>query len=273
MKRTPLEREVRRTLTGALWPEQVRDQLGLLYRGPTDFVLRHGRFYEPAGPGRLPWGAPRSCFGNAIAFGVRYDLRYIEGFAVSRADGGVLVHHAWNSDGRRAFDVTWRAPGAAYIGVEFSPERADDATWNGDASVLDDFNRGWPLLREPWNGEPPGAVWAPSDRLGLFVTDDESEAATRVAALQAEAERATWEADMSDGHVLSLWTIFERPLDAPESYVVREFRIMRGVAEPVPAAEAQCVATLEQARALVPPELSRIARYPNDDRCIVETWL
>jgi len=69
----------------------------------------------------------------------------------------------------RAIELTWRAPGLAYLGVPFAVERADDCSWVGDATVLDDWRRGWPLLRDRWRGEP-GDV-PRSDRLrALAVT-------------------------------------------------------------------------------------------------------
>lgn len=148
---------------------------GYAYRSSFDFVDREGRAYPPAPP---PPGVRRGplgmCFGNAIQAAVLHGLPYVEGFAVP-APGHIPVHHAWNAGpGGTAIDLTWRAwhdsgeeaaiPGA-YVGVEFSVERADDATWNGDASVLDDYRRGWPVFRRPWAGEPDGAEWPPSPRL------------------------------------------------------------------------------------------------------------
>ena len=40
-----------------------------------------------------------------------------------------------------------------YQGTPFTVARAYDCSWHGDACVLDDFNRGWPILRERWPGE------------------------------------------------------------------------------------------------------------------------
>ena len=58
--------------------------------------------------------------------------------------------------------------------MPFSAARAHDCTWHGDATVLDDFNRGWPLLREPWAGEPsPGNLTGLAERIAedLFGTN------------------------------------------------------------------------------------------------------
>jgi hypothetical protein len=41
--------------------------------------------------------------------------------------------------------------------------RADDATWYGDGSVLDDYKRRWSLFREPWLGEDFAKVREVSD--------------------------------------------------------------------------------------------------------------
>lgn len=147
---------------------------GFAYDGPHGFVLEHGTAWT--GELRMPVGimpgAPRMCFGNAITVGVLEDLAYVEGYAM-HAKLPMPVHHAWNLDADgHVVDITW-APLArefdlgpvAYLGVHFSIERADDATWNGDANVLDDDQRGWPLLRQRWQGEREDIEWPPSDRL------------------------------------------------------------------------------------------------------------
>jgi hypothetical protein len=95
---------------------------------------------------------------------VLHRLTYVEGWAT--IPGLIPVEHAWVTDaGRRVYEVTWETPGDAYWGMEFSVERADDVTWNGDATVLNDFRRRHPLLSQHWTGEPPGQVWPHSPRL------------------------------------------------------------------------------------------------------------
>jgi hypothetical protein len=141
---------------------------GFAYEGPFDFALREGRWFtpkplDPHGPYRP--GAQRMCFGNAIVAAIIYGLPYVEGYAASIPNPMLPIHHAWNVDAEgNVVDTTWRW-GAAYLGVEFSVERADDATWNGDAAVLIDHDRGYPIFRESWQGEPDDLVWPPSERL------------------------------------------------------------------------------------------------------------
>lgn len=139
----------------------------LVYRGPGDFVLRHGHWYDGRPLRRdVDPGAPSACYGNAIVYAVVRGWRYVEGFAYQPGDEP--RQHAWLLDERGLLvDPTWplASPWTAYLGVVFSVERADDATWNGDATVLDDFNRGWPLLREPWAGEDASLEWPLSPRL------------------------------------------------------------------------------------------------------------
>lgn len=75
------------------------------------------------------------------------------------------------------YDATWDAPGKlrqwdrvwalGYLGVVFSAERADVATWTNDATVLDDPDHGWPLLRQPWKGEDYTIKWEASPILSL----------------------------------------------------------------------------------------------------------
>jgi len=153
--------------------EQLRNAIptrpDLVYRMAPDFVLRHGAWYSPA-PWRREWrqGLPKHCFGNALALAHVHGWRYVEGYALA-PKLPLPILHAWNvTPAGEMADVTWRNIGLAYLGVEFSAGRADDATWNGDASVLDDFRRGWPIFRQVWTGEPPGLDWAPSEALRML---------------------------------------------------------------------------------------------------------
>jgi hypothetical protein len=155
--------------------ETIRDCVPLSqgnhYRFMWDFVLRHGTWYEPrAYPPDLPPGAVKQCFGNSIMLSLVKGYRYVEGFAVMPPPFSPMpIHHAWNADAFGALiDSTWRNGGVAYLGVEFSAERADDATWNGDASVLDDFRRGHPLFKEPWQGEDWSRRWPENERVTLL---------------------------------------------------------------------------------------------------------
>lgn len=121
------------------------------YAGMEDFLLRHGKWYEPK-----PWqgrkGAPKCCFANSLLHSVqRPILRYVEGIAMNVI--GFPTHHGWNTDGTHALDSTWRPDGLAYFGVEFAPGHAWECLWEADGSVLADWHRDFPIFREPWKGE------------------------------------------------------------------------------------------------------------------------
>ena len=75
--------------------------------------------------------------------------------------------------------------------------------------------------------------------------------------------------------LLTLWTIYERPLDYPDGYVLRPWRVMAGSRGETAAGDAQYAPTLEAARALLPAglALTPLPRVENDDPCIVETWV
>lgn len=155
------------------------------YRGPEDFVLRHGRWYRPEDiyPADLPSLPPKLCYGNSIFLACKLGWRYVEGYAMlprvlkvspdnqdaiclPNPELGVVMPHAWCLDAEgKLRDATWTNGGLAYRGVEFSLERADDCAWNGDASVLLDSKRGWPLFRQEWKGEQFDLVWPASPRL------------------------------------------------------------------------------------------------------------
>lgn len=141
---------------------------GYAYNSPIDFVLHHGRWYAPRPlPPDIPKGAPRACYGNAIIAAVLYDLIYVEGYAwLDMGGGGLCFDHAWCTDrAGRLFELTWPAVGVAYYGIEFCVARADEATWDGDACVLWDWRRKYPLLKDPWGGESLFQHWPESPRL------------------------------------------------------------------------------------------------------------
>lgn len=136
---------------------------GLVYTSPYDFILQHGRVYKGRYPRKYPIGAQKMCFGNAIVIAARHGLKYVEGIAVA-PDGQVIIH-GWNEDDGVLVDTTWGNTGLLYFGVEFSVERGDDATWNGDANVLNDENRNYPVFQQEWQGEDYSLTWPYSDRL------------------------------------------------------------------------------------------------------------
>lgn len=137
------------------------------YTGWPEFLQRHGEEFACAPCPRHLYMRPGFCYGNAIMLATMAGLPYVEGFAVPREDMPA-VPHAWNLDAEgRVVDSTWAlgedagapADRRAYLGVRFAVRRADEATWEGDSCVLDDWKRRWPVLREPWTGEDsPGDV-------------------------------------------------------------------------------------------------------------------
>lgn len=76
---------------------------------------------------------------------------------------------------------------------------------------------------------------------------------------------------MSDAQPeLVIWTIYLNPLDAPGKFVLRPWTIRDG--KPVPG-EARIYEDLDEARAQVPPGLSRLDRNPVDEPQVVESWI
>lgn len=70
---------------------------------------------------------------------------------------------------------------------------------------------------------------------------------------------------------LEQWVIYERPADHPDHFVVRRWIIIPGKA--LPTDELHLADTLEEARAFIPPGLTRMVRSPGDDPVIVEVWI
>lgn len=74
--------------------------------------------------------------------------------------------------------------------------------------------------------------------------------------------------------LLVTFTIYEKPKDYPDKFVVRRWAVVRGRPNPVPDPKAWAVAdSLEMARKALPPGLVCTQRYPGDDPVIVETWV
>lgn len=70
---------------------------------------------------------------------------------------------------------------------------------------------------------------------------------------------------------LTIWTIYQRPSDYPDSWVLRGHDILGEQAQP----HRVCFVcrTLDEVRAKVPPGARRIGREPEDHPTIYETWV
>lgn len=143
--------------------------VGHAYSSPHEFVRQHGNWYEI--DQLLVGMMPNLCYHNSILLALHEGWTYVEGYALVSPPftGPSVVQHAWvvDPDGQ-ACETTWPRPGHAYCGVVFSAERADNATWHGDATTLDDFQRGWPLLKQVWRGEDFSLSWEPSPAIEVM---------------------------------------------------------------------------------------------------------
>lgn len=70
---------------------------------------------------------------------------------------------------------------------------------------------------------------------------------------------------------LSVWTVYEKPTDFPTMFVARRWEVIGPAA--VATSEALFAYDLERLREQLPPGLVMLARHPEDDSTIVETWL
>jgi hypothetical protein len=72
--------------------------------------------------------------------------------------------------------------------------------------------------------------------------------------------------------VLNLWTVYERPSDYTQGFVARlHHAYANGTHGPTSLA---CYGpSLESVRAQLPGGLYNLGRQPDDDPCIVETWI
>lgn len=77
----------------------------------------------------------------------------------------------------------------------------------------------------------------------------------------------------SDG-ILHMWTIYERPLDAPDSYVVRRFEVGGKAGGWRATDEAYRAPAIEPLRLMLEARgLTCMPRLDGDEPQIVETWL
>ena len=70
---------------------------------------------------------------------------------------------------------------------------------------------------------------------------------------------------------MSQWVVYDHPLDYPDKFVARRWDIYVGVLSATD--DLHLAETLDEARLLIPPGLYRLARFEDDDPCIVEIWL
>jgi hypothetical protein len=66
---------------------------------------------------------------------------------------------------------------------------------------------------------------------------------------------------------LPIITIYKKPIDAPKSYVARLWDITRWTPYIFKAP------TLKEVYKSIPKHLTRLERSPDDDKCIIETWI
>lgn len=69
---------------------------------------------------------------------------------------------------------------------------------------------------------------------------------------------------------LSMWVIYEKPLDHPDQYVARRWVCDR---DAKPTTDLLHAKSLELLRKQLPPGLSRINRAKTDHPIIVESWM
>ena len=71
---------------------------------------------------------------------------------------------------------------------------------------------------------------------------------------------------------LSVWTIFDRPLDYPHGFIARKFNVKKGAVSPTK--EIILGNDLEVIRnKLASQGLVAIPRSPEDNQSVVETWI
>jgi hypothetical protein len=73
--------------------------------------------------------------------------------------------------------------------------------------------------------------------------------------------------------VMSVWTVYDHPVDRPDCYVARRFLIV-GKSEPIATPDALRSHYLSALRTeMLRRRLARIPRDPHDDPVIIESWI
>lgn len=182
------ERELHRRVEAFGWRE------GFTYRGPEDFILQHGRYWQgretPPEYEHLR-GPLNHCFVNALEVCEAHpELIYTEGVYLIRgtptahawatAPDGLPVELTFPTDPRVLVNSTqrdgmqrWGYQGTerwAYYGVQFPHvEFVRDYFTRWALGMIEMPNCGWPLLRQPWTplmkrlpSDVPGTMpWTP----------------------------------------------------------------------------------------------------------------
>jgi hypothetical protein len=119
---------------------------GFRYASMFAFVLAEGMEFSTDNIAFPRTGALQQCFGNCFTMALRNPTRYV--YCEGYASGIIPVNHAWLWDkaNKRIIDPTWQ-DGQVYFGIPFNVSYCTPAML-ATGSVIDDYKRGFPLLRE-----------------------------------------------------------------------------------------------------------------------------
>lgn len=74
------------------------------------YALKHGKRYEPAlSPQDVTRGRVGDCYDTCVLNALKQKYRYVEGIAQNPMHPDQWMPHAWLTDGKFAYDPTWRA--------------------------------------------------------------------------------------------------------------------------------------------------------------------
>jgi hypothetical protein len=87
----------------------------------------------------------------------------------------------------------------------------------------------------------------------------------------------TLDSDPEQIREVTIWTIYYGSVEAPGKFIIRRWTVPRPEhsnhpSQPVPH-EAWVCATLESARAKLPPGCVGMGRAPDDDPTVIESWI
>lgn len=155
--------------------EHARTRKGFHYHGPEDFVLANGKQYRVNYDtlNRFGVGTPKECYKNSTDYVLNHlsqGLTYVEGY-VSCV---IPILHAWvvDADGEIA-DLTLSVADRKeqyypcdYYGVEVpTPTLMALLNYTGKYGLIDSWQAGWPLFKQPWDPMKVGKKYARMPRV------------------------------------------------------------------------------------------------------------
>ena len=75
-----------------------------------------------------------------------------------------------------------------------------------------------------------------------------------------------------EAQTLSIWTIYDHPLDYPQGFIARRW-VIQTAGDVIASNDIRTADSLDEVRQMIPAFLHRLPRQDGDDPKIVESWI